>query len=208
MPDDFPLQRLEDTYARVRDGHEWPVRRVSEYSAAVNGILYRFRACAEFDEELQTSLKAHGASPPIEERFRQERALYGFYSSGQSALECFFYGAWFLGALNEPEAFDPDVDRHKVSRGNVVKAFTRALPTHRMTVVLSAVNASAELEAWRLVRNQLTHAGHPGRTFSGSSVTWLEEPLDAARTTDARRWLSETLAELLDAKQVFVDERF
>jgi hypothetical protein len=208
MPDDFPLQTLEATYACVRDGHEWPERPVGEYSLAVNGILYRFRACTEFDDELRGSLTAHGGAPQIEERYRQERALFGFYSTGQSALECFFYGAWFLASLNDPTVFDPGIEQRKVSSKKVVKAFTSEFPKHQMTEALAAVNVSPELEAWRLARNQLTHAGQPGRTFSGASVVWRDEPLSAARTGDARQWLSQALAELLDAKQVFVKERF
>jgi hypothetical protein len=213
MPDDFPLALLEDIYARVRDGHEWPEEPAAEYAVAVNGILYRFRACVEYDDELRASLQEHGSSPLIEERYRQERALFGFYSSGLSALECLFYGAWFLGALNDPTAFDADIDRRDVTPKNVVKAFGRAVPGHPFTTALTGVNTSQELKTWRYVRNRLSHAGQPGRHFHAGGplhevALWLDEPLDSARTGDARRWLSDALTILLDAERAFVAERF
>jgi len=74
----------------VRFGMEW--------------ISLPLRALVDYGEEFTTSVKASN-SPPPEERYKQEKALFGFFVNAASAIECFFYSAYCMASILNPDTF-------------------------------------------------------------------------------------------------------
>ena len=192
------------TRATRNETEEW-----REWAGACNGVLYRFKACAEHSDLLRGSL-ALSTSPPQPERYEQEKLLYNFFVEGLSAIECFYYGAYFIGALVD-SAIDSAVDRKAVNPAFVTDHFQNALPEAPLTAVMRQVRESAEFDAWRLARNVLTHRVAPGRDFrtggDDPGTYWMGGSLDANSILIRRSWLASTLTELLTSLEALVASR-
>lgn len=215
VPDDFPLAPLEQFHAAVQSYWQSNNTEWGQWARACNGLHCRFLACVDADEAFRTSIQDAGASPPPAERTRQEMALFAFFSSGLSALECLGYGLYFVGAIVEPTGFTRP--RDQIWFRDVVGAYQARFPSDRLTQELFVVNGSAALTEWRRARNVLTHREAHGRhhfvgtadalsTATSSSVQgvdWRGEPLSAATTFDRRVWLATSVATILDGANDF-----
>ena len=95
VPGDFPIALLEEVHATLSDPddarRETPAWR--EWAGACNGVLYRFMAWAEHCDRLVASL-TKSTSPPLPERYEQEKLLFNFFAEGLSSLECLYYGVY------------------------------------------------------------------------------------------------------------------
>lgn len=206
VPDDFPLAPLEQFHNAVHAHYESENEKFGHWGRAFNALHYRFLACAEADEAFRSSLGAAGAGPPQPERARQEIALFAFFSSGLSALECLGYGLYFAAAIVDPAAFTRPP--HKIWFGAVANAYQERFASDRIAGELARVSASTELESWRRARNVLMHREAPGRHHTlGGPSGWLDEPLSTATTFDRRAWLAGTLTALLDPANEFAAAR-
>jgi hypothetical protein len=150
-------------------------------------------------------------------------AVFAFFSSGLSALECLGYGLYFVGAIVEPTAFALAPDQ--IWFRHVAGAFQAQFPSDRLTHELGVVNKSVDLSEWKSVRNILMHREAPGRhhfasigdrlalgTSTPSSETvqgadWLDRPLSSATTYDRRVWLATALTAMLEAANDFAAAR-
>lgn len=121
VPDDFPLAPLEQFHYAVQPRHERENEKWGHWARACAALHYRFLACAEADDVFRSSLSAVGPGPPPPERARQEIALFAFFSSGLSALECLGYGLYFVAAIVDPAAFTRPP--HKIWFGDVANAY-------------------------------------------------------------------------------------
>jgi len=211
LPDDFPIRLLEAVHGVISDADdarrqtsEW-----SEWAGACNGVLYRFLACAEHADLLDTSL-ASSTSPPQPERYEQEKLLYEFFAEGLSALECLYYGVYFIGVLADSR-LDASVDRRLVNPRFVTECFESTFPVDAITTCLREVLADAEYERWRDTRNVLSHRAAPGRDFriggDDAGTYWMEGTLGTNTIVSRRTWLASTIEKLLTAFRRFVDER-
>lgn len=206
VPDDFPLAPLEQFHYAVHPYHEKENEKWGHWARACAGLHYRFLACAEADDVFRSSLSAVGPGPPPPERSRQEIALFAFFSSGLSALECLGYGLYFVAAIVDPAAFTRPP--HKISLGDVASAYQERFENDSIVGELARVNGSIELESWRRARNVLMHREAPGRHhILGAPSDWLDEPLSVATTSDRRAWLAATLTALLDPANEFAAAR-
>jgi hypothetical protein len=208
IPKDFPLEAIERIHAHLagRDPQspEW-----QEWASAANGLVWRFRASDEHGAALIESLRASGA-PPSEERYRQEKWLFAFFVEGLSAIECLYYGLYFLGALADPQKFDATIDRKLVTPGLVTASFETAFPSEFSTA-LKAVESGEELNLWRHVRNVLTHRRAPPRHHSlGEPSLWgLSEAasrlLDPEQLGERREELAAAVFAIAEAAAPFVE---
>jgi hypothetical protein len=216
VPDDFPGAAIESLHGYLSDRRTKATEAVEwrEWTQAVNGIVFRFRAC---DEDCQAALESirRSNSPPQPERYNQERWLFGFFFQGYSAIECFYYGMFFVGAIANPEAFVSDIPRKQVTPRTVASRFGSAFPGTALATAMNAVVVSAEFEEWGIIRNILGHRGAPGRAFfsGGPEETLWNLPLDGgplrfdpSGLEERRRWLGEQLNELASLADFFARE--
>lgn len=210
MPDDFPVGAFEDLHASVSDrdpkANEHPAWE--EWGSAVNGILYRFRACDEHGKAAIASLR-ESVSPPQPERYNQERWLFEFFFEGLSCIECFFFGLYFLANMADPSAFDLGIDRRVLTPKGVTDAYNNRFDTEPLTRLLRETVGGTELRDWAEIRNLLGHRGAPGRAFyeGGSRSSEADWKLPSSRLDlgslllptklEARRaWLGSLVTEM------------
>jgi hypothetical protein len=209
MPKDFPQKLYEEIHSHCQprmtpeppNGERW-----NEYMAAWNAVAYRFRAVADHDEAFVLAL----FPDTHENRYKQEKELFGFFVSGLSVLESFSYGLYFLASLVASQHF-PIQKRQEITLKVTGQCFDRAFPKKPITLCLhSLLNEVTYLE-WKRIRNTLAHRCAPGRNipFGGSSSQddiWKLEniPLNRNITATRRRWLAVVLSNLLDEACFFV----
>lgn len=212
MPDDFPVHLLEAVHARISDPDE--ERRKTdewrEWAGACNGVLYRFKACAEHSDVLIPSLRA-STSPPLPERYEQEKLLFAFFAEGLSAIECLYYGIFFIGALVEPTRVDSGRDKGTISAKLVTETYKAAFPGDPITASLRTVLDDSTHVSWRQARNVLAHRAAPGRDLrmggDDDGTYWMGGTLDAEGFVSRRSWLGATVTELLSSFSTFVSSR-
>src|SRR5262249_58247898 len=111
LPDDFPVADVDALHAHlsdyVDDGNKLPPEWRG-WADGLNGLVYRFRACDEHGARVTVSLA--DTSPPQPTRYEQERDLFCFYAEGLTALECFYYGLYFVGTHADASAFPSHVN--------------------------------------------------------------------------------------------------
>jgi hypothetical protein len=216
MPQDFPAKPYKDIINHVadqRDKHpdSWP-----EFGTAWNAVAYRFRSCAEHDEAFTESIKQFGNSPPMHERYVQERELFCFFVAGRSAIESLCYGLFAIGSMLDASTFPlvtPE-DKERVYPEMTRDKFGKAFPSEIIATVLKQVMRSQDYRDWRTMRNILSHRSTPGRRFSrggehDGDAVWGEKILiDENTTVSRRRWLANTLSDLLAAADVFAAASF
>lgn len=212
VADDFPIGLLEKVHAEISDPDD--ARRQTdewrEWAGACNGVLYRFLACAQHSDLLVSSLTL-STSPPQPDRFEQEKLLFDFFAEGLSALECLYYGVYFVGALVDPIQLEPARARRTIVPLHVTERFESAFPADVLTPTLRATLDDAEYQAWRCARNVLTHRAAPGRDFrmggDDAGTYWLGGPLNGDAVVSRRDWLRATIERMLAPLEVFVARR-
>lgn len=214
VPDDFPVGAYESVY-RAIESKKAAHLLYEHYAGAWTALAYRFRAAMDYGEYFVALLKKHGATPPPEERYLQERALFDLYSSGFAAFECAFYGLYTVGAFISPREFPLTTPREQqqVSPSRTKVAFARAFPGDPILAVFAALFADPQYQQWREIRNVLTHRTAPGRRIYVSigdddepPTEWKlnNSPLDESLASTGRRELSRLLGELLAGSATFV----
>ena len=210
VPDDFPLELLNRFNEVMVTCSQSNNAAWGHWAHACNAVHYRFLACADADEAFRRSINAAGASPLGIERMRQEQALFAFFTSGQSALECLGYGLNFVGKIVDPFAFALAANR--VSFSKVADTFGERFANEQVTLALAAVKRSEEIREWKVIRDILLHRESPGRAhYSGTSpkeypeATWglMERPLVEAETSERRAWLANSMTAILDGANDF-----
>jgi len=222
VPNDFPLGTLETFFQRVLT-HGGPAEIHDEWRGACNGLLYRFIACADADEQFRAALARAGTAAPLPERVIQETALFSFFVSGLSALECLAYGLAFVGALADPSWVRLTKNPRDITLRSAQAAYQSGFPQDALTTEMTTVQESAELRQWKQVRDVLTHRSAPPRTHhrglaagvSGTTAsrpppprtTWLGQSLTPDTTRVPRQWLAESLGRVLVAADAFAIAR-
>lgn len=129
------------------------------YASAWNGVAFRLRATVDYHEEFTRSI-VKTTSPGGDERYIQERALFGCVVSALSSIECFFMAAFGLGAALAPFSFLLYKPEHlvKYPRG-VASCFLAGFPTAPFSEQLVGIANSSQLQALDDLRNSLAHRG-------------------------------------------------
>lgn len=172
------------------------------------------------DASFTKSFRRGGKAPPPNERYVQERELFGFFVTGVSAIECFCYSLFAVGGMLKPEEFT-------ISEPGQLKAITPHKTTAQFAKVFSHVEVTHALgellhddryDEWCTIRNILAHRLAPGRQFTQSfppqpldeHVLWTEGaiPIDIATTSTRRAWLATTIRQLLNATDAFTAHHF
>jgi hypothetical protein len=175
-------------------------------------ISWRINAADDYAHDFQRL----STTPVTEGGYYQEtKALFGFFTSALSALECFFYAAYFAGnAAVDPTKITPSIVRANFSRfqsRDFFKehfsndAFTQSLITF---IGLDKKGANKEHQEIRDIRDALSHRATPGRIMLLIPVnpfTWLLSDLICGATNqvldndfllDRQYWLEDTIRRL------------
>lgn len=190
----------------------------THFIGAWNAISYRYKAVAEYDQQLTASIVTHGPGAGDPNRYEQERDLFEFFSSGVSVFDAFCFGAFAIGAFASPTHFplNTDSDERKVNWKSLLQAYNESFATDPITLVLHTVKADAALKAIRRVRDILTHRSSPARQFSlliGSPtkstarIHKLNLTLDQNTTSLHRKEIARLLSDGLSGMRTFVEAK-
>lgn len=217
VQNDFPAASYGEIHKLVAGN--WSTHALYEhFTGAWSAVAYRFRDLVDCGDAFIELLKTYGTAPEPEERYQQEKSLFGFFSSGFSTFESLFYGLFTIGAFIAPAAFPllTPKDQQQVSPIRAKDAFKKAFATDPIITVITGILADPDFQRWREVRNVLTHRTAPGRRMYvsiGSDDTPPDEwklnnvPLDTSIISSNRVALTRLLKELLTATQTFVTAR-
>lgn len=217
VPRDFPTAPYEAV-------HEVVVQKCAQhdfyehFSGSWNAVAYRFRASVDDGDAFVASLVAHGSAPKPEERYQQERALFGLFSNAFSAFESVFYGLFTLGAFITPAAFplSSPKEQQQVSPTRTNEAFNKAFAGDPILTAFAALFKDPAFQQCREIRNILTHRTAPGRRLYVSvgaddapPAEWKLNniPIGASIATGNRADLARLLGDLLTATSAFVAAR-
>jgi hypothetical protein len=180
VPDDFPAGAFEGTYVHALND----VVHTEQFTGAWLGMAYRFRACAENGEAFAALFRTHGSNPPLEHRYAQDREMFEFHANGYGALDCLFYGMYFVAELVRPADFDVTVPR-KITAQETTRLFDKHLRGEPLAVALHETYASQDCADWSELRNILAHRIASGRIIQ-LSTAGATAPSPPDRWTSAR----------------------
>lgn len=193
------------------------------FHSAWRGFAFRYRAAQEYDSHF-AQLVGKSVAPPIEDRFAQDHALYGFFSAALSGLECFFFACRCLGSMalsaDFPLAESKDL---RFRPENVSRAFCSHFPSELLSCELAGCLASKEFTQLSTMRNFLSHRGSPPRhpKYGGSpriqshlpgnpaelSSNWVFDwTVDASTTHTFYVWFEAVSERLLKAALKFCEK--
>lgn len=222
LPDDFPMQQLEQTYRVCIDmiGSEKQSARLMGMGFA--GVAYRFRTMAENDDIFTASIIQDGCGPSSNDYYKQITSLYIFFVSGLSCIESFYFAIHSLGHYYRQECFklSPKALK-KVTCKNVAEDFKRFWNGSNLTLEMTKLVESDEFKEWSEIRNILSHrlvlpreiifdcqAGSTSanllRQQAGSKGS--NNPLNEKATSNRRGWISKQISLLIDSFELFIQE--
>lgn len=209
MPPDFPTAAFERAYARAGRKARSSAALYEHFSAAWNAISFRYLALCSEGDDFTASITAPDSVASLEQRYRQERYLFGFFSAGFSAFEAYFYGMFAIGGMLKTSDFPMSTSKEQqaVSPTSTSRTYERAFPGDAILTGFQSMFTDAAYREWKEVRNVLTHRTAPGRTIFVSIGSdedlpprWkinnivLDENTAASRRTHASRMLGALLS--------------
>jgi len=220
-PPDFPAEGHNKVHLHLnkyKDTHnvQWGL-----FGLGWNGLAYRYRAMAEYDEEFTNSVKISGNSPPPDERYKQGKALFGFFINAVSVIDCFIYSMYYVASILKPDAFPlPKSENSVFYPASVASKFSEHFPSDKLTKQMGKCLNASNYSRMKKMRNVLSHRGMPPRKFyrggdrngmatmpinpEAPSNQWqFDFPVDEQTTTSRRKWLSSTLGGLIDSTYTF-----
>lgn len=218
MPADFPSTAFERAYSHMKARGRGVAAQYGHFAAAWNAISFRFLALCADGDEFTASIGSADAAGNLDQRYRQERYLFGFFGNGFSTFESFFYGMFAIGAMLDPSTFPLSLPKEQqaVSPASTNRAYLRAFVGDPILTVFQGVLDDTAYREWKEVRNVLTHRTAPGRTIFVSidsdaelPAVWKINniPLDVNTVSTRRAHAARLLGVLLNAAVNFVEAR-
>ncbi len=139
-----------------------PLERRRHFDWSRQAVSYRYRSCAECNDEFKALLNNKSAmwragSGDEELTYKLERCIYVFFMSALSVFESFGFCVYFLGGALRPETFPHINTPQKVTLATTSKAFTAAFPNAAITGTLAALLQKPEFTTIVEIRNLLAH---------------------------------------------------
>ncbi len=162
-----PLRSTEDL--------DDPLQKRRHFERSWVAVAYRYRACAEHNEEFKVLLHNAGDlwrewGADEEQNYRFERCLYEFFLSGLSVFESFAFSLYFVGAVMRPGEFPHAEQPKKITVERTVNAFRASFPEAAITQRLSALPEAPAFETLNTIRNILGHRLAGRRNVHGYSM--------------------------------------
>ena len=181
-----------------------PLMRGLHFDRAWRAVRFRYRLCAECNEEYRTLL-AGGSElwrewgEDEEQNYKLERCIYIFFMGGLSVFESLSFCLYFLGAALRPEDFPHVSKLRRIDLKVTGKAFATAFPQATITRHLAELPRSPAFVAIEAIRNIVAHrlsgrrnirvwgTRHPDGTHTNTrQETWHLPGLDNGLTFDDR----------------------
>ncbi len=219
MPIDFPTAPFVKIHARLVAKVDAQGILYREHAGAWSAVSYRFLAATHYSDDFTDSITRSAGSSSVDERYRQERDLFGFFTNGLSSLEGAFYGLFAIGALLSPAAFPMMTanEQQAVTPARTRTGYEKAFFGDPIINVFDALLVDKSYLQLKDIRNVLAHRSAPGRQIYvsvGDSEPLPEEwkllniSLDEKLTVSRRGELARLLNTILQAAQIFVEARF
>jgi hypothetical protein len=228
FPTDFPATvylRLEETFATKMASDDQRFHFVGGWK----GTAYRFLSAVEAGDSFNVCRQAEshpGGVSVYRNRFDQEQSLFAFFVNSLSVIECLFYALHWIGNRANANLFSGSItqkDLKRINVDNTITAFRKLVnqPPTLLSSFLRLKELDISTNTWRdtseyaglkSVRNVLAHRASYGRilhasvgTSSSQSDIWRlnDIPLDDTLISTRRKWLVQTLSELLDGSLDF-----
>jgi len=223
MPADFPHRTYMAVEARIskylagRDAGQ--VAGFSGYAGGWNGLAIRFRAADEYGAVAVHLLTTLPGGPANEDRYAQERALFGFFTNAVATIDSCCFAIYHMGLMAQPRFFGKSDDEVTVKA--TATAVRNAFPATRLDEVLAALKSDKAWSDLRDMRNILVHRESPARTIfarvvvGGAAGTtdhvappaeWTGRgiALDRSLVEPRRVWLGQTIERFIGATDDFV----
>lgn len=216
MPQSFPAEIYESIHKRMAKKKNDHLKSWFQYAWAWNAVAYRFLACTEHHKAFTGSLKKFGISPKPQQRYVQEKNLFGFFVTGLSVIESVIYGLYAIASVIKPHYFPitKEEDLKRVTPENTTDKLKRYFKSQRITVVLKKLINDKDYEYWKKIRNILIHRIARGRDFSiggndRSKALWINEiPMNENTTYSHYKWLTNWLLVILEGIDNFTSNEF
>ncbi|MBL8156368.1 MAG: hypothetical protein JNM70_19465 [Anaerolineae bacterium] len=221
VPEDFDHVSYDSINTRIASSHNQPSVEWHQFVAAWKAVLFRYRECTEHSE---TFIHAIRAEHTFENKYVQDRELFGFFVSGLSAIESFHYALFAVGTLlrgNGDFRIVNEKERRLINPELTAEKYQAIFPAENLTQLMNELVHSSEYANWSSIRNFLIHRAAFSRTvfLNVNAGTQYQPPQQEIRqgliivfeenTTAARRkWLSDTLNLLIAETSRFVDVHF
>lgn len=224
MPKDFASAPYEAVSLRVSGKNQTHLDSLVQFAAAWNAVRHRFLSCTEHSEAFTKAIKeagTPGVTPQTADMWHaQQKELFDFFMNGLATIENVCYGLFAVGSILDAQQF-PIVTENNLRDINTKLTackFVAVFPNEVVTSALQQLITSQEFKDWRDIRRVLFHRGLPGRIISltlgggeplyggtqwGQGVWGQGIPIDEHTTVSRRRWLVETLQDLLNAADAF-----
>lgn len=230
MHDDFPVAEYEEMHRLViQRNAKAPIDSIvlSQFLGGWNAVAYRFRATADHDEAFISAIKkaadervANDNALAFENKYMQERELFGFFVTGFSVLESIAYSMFAVCSIVNVQVFPMQTaqDMRQVSLPETSKRLVANYPNENISSEFQLCLSSMEFQQWKNIRNTLAHRTSPPRLYrqtvsiaapTTGVTSWAAEwpdfgvSLDTNTTATRRRWLAKTTSELLKAANQF-----
>ena len=205
MSTEFPEAIYESVRARMAQLKE-SFPQWGEFSAGWMAVLRRYEACRDHH-------RAFTAIVP-KNRYIEERKLFEFFFTGQSAIESFCYSLFAISSKLRPQEFpmDSEGDKKSITPRKTSKLFKQLFPDAQLTGLLTKLIDDAKYKEWKDIRDVLAHRSHEGRTIMLSTVSfvpdlWINNIEIDKHTTETRfEWLSSMIANLVKATDDFTEK--
>jgi len=223
LPKGFPDDVFETIKMRIVPRIRNPSPELDNLCGAHNAVRFRLRACGDYSDEFVASVRRFGDAGSMKQRYEQERQLFGFFVSGISALDSFYFFLYIAAAHLEPRTFpiNRPEDLRNITRKSTADAFARTFSDDSLALALTSVQRDPAHKTWGGFRNVLAHRSAPGRniyaSFGGDSTApkadWKIDPalaikIDENLTPSRLTWLVQSLANLIAAADDFTARRF
>jgi hypothetical protein len=185
------------------------------YAGGWNAIILRYRSADDDCMLAAQSLAKYQGGLSTEERYQQERPLFAFFCSAQSAIESCCFGIYHIGCLRNPGGFTRK--ERAVTPEAAHSDFAAAYPGSVLTNELGLLVDHATWKEIKHIRRILFHRMHPGITIFVSAggpppppAEWTTEgiKLEPALVNDPRAWLATATTRLVEATLDFVKTNF
>lgn len=223
-PPDFPEEAYNKVHSclnKYKDTHrvQWEL-----FSLGWNGLAYRYRALAEYDEQFTTSVNL-SISPPPEERYKQGKAFFGFFVNAISVIDCFFFSTYCMASILKPDVFSLKKSGDlEFSTKKVASKFRAEFSQDPLVTEMEQCIKHSTYWKINNIRRVLTHRGMPPRKFykggerngmatmptnlPAPSDKWqFDLPVDAQTTASLHQWLCDTLKDLAAAANDFCNRK-
>jgi hypothetical protein len=182
-----------------------PFKRRLHFDWSWQAVRYRYRLCAECNEEFKTLWKVDWDNQEL--TYKLERCIYMFFMSGLSVFDSFAFCLYFLGHAVQPGAFPDTANPRKIDRKATIKAFNNAFPQAKITGLLAGLRDDTGFSTIDALRNIVGHrlSGRPGIRSSATinadgtcTTDWHEETWDIPGAPGKLMFNEELLQRHLD----------